>query len=60
MASMERGGEVASVLRQDSKLSARCERLVCASLEWGRQMVELRIVPAESAQEEPHIQGVLM
>ena len=47
-ASIVRGGLVARVLRQDSRLSAMCERVVCASLERGRQIEELRIVSAGS------------
>ena len=39
---------MARVLRHDSRLSAMCERVVCASLERGRQMEELRIVSAGS------------
>ena len=43
-----RGGEVAKVLRQESRLVARWEQLVAASLDWGRQTDELRMVPAQS------------
>ena len=36
------------VLRQERRLTARWERVDWASFERGRQMEELRIVPAES------------
>ncbi len=36
------------VLRQDRRLTARWERVDCASFDRGRQMDELRMVPAES------------
>lgn len=39
---------MAKVLRQDSRFTAMWDRLVCASLDKGRQMDVLRIVPAES------------
>ena len=43
-----RGGRVARELRQERRLRDRWERLVCASLDRGRQMVELRMVPVGS------------
>ena len=39
---------MARVLRHESRLSAMCDRVVCASLERGRQIEELRIVSAGS------------
>lgn len=46
-----RGGEVARVWRHDSRLREMCDRLVDASLERGRQMEELRMVPDGSVVE---------
>lgn len=45
---MVRGGLVERVLRQERRLTARWERVDCASFDRGRQMDELRMVPAES------------
>lgn len=36
------------VLRQERRLTARWERVDCASFDRGRQMEELSMVPAES------------
>ena len=47
--SMVRGGEVARVWMQERRLSEMWERLVDASLERGRQMEVLSIVPDGSA-----------
>lgn len=47
-ASMVRGGWVARVLRQDNRLMAMWEREVWASLDRGRLIEVLRIVPEES------------